>query len=146
MMHSIKPVRIQRQTLLLSYLILTTSKNINDNFGHLLGDKVIQFFAALLQKHSGKHRISARYGGEEMAMLLTNVSEQEAVELADLIRISFANSRLKKRGSAESIGQVTVSIGISMKKSTDSPNDIIERADTALYQSKENGRNQINVA
>ncbi len=120
-------------------------KNVNDNFGHLLGDKVIQFFAALLQKHSGKHHISARYGGEEMVMLLKNVSEQEAIDLADLIRTSFANSRLKKRGSNESIGQVTVSIGISMKKATDSPNDILERADAGLYQSKEKGRNQINV-
>jgi len=121
-------------------------KNINDSFGHLLGDKVIQFFAALLKKYSGEHCFSARYGGEEMALLLFNISQQEAVEIADRIRINFASSRLKKRGHDESIGQVTVSIGISMKNKNDTPSELIERADKALYQSKENGRNQINIA
>jgi len=121
-------------------------KNINDSYGHLLGDKVIQFFAALLTKHSGEHCLSARYGGEEMALLLLNTSQQKAFDIADTIRINFANSRLKKRGSDESIGQVTVSAGISMKNKSDTPSELIERADKALYQSKEKGRNQINVA
>lgn len=120
-------------------------KNINDSYGHLLGDKVIQFFADLLKKHSGEHCLAARYGGEEMALLLLNTSQQKAFDIADTIRLNFANSRLKKRGRDESIGQVTVSVGISMKTKKDSPNDIIERADKALYQSKENGRNQINI-
>ena len=125
---------------------LDNFKNINDTFGHLLGDKVLQFFAALLQKYTSSTHIAARYGGGEMVMILTNTSEQEAFDLADTIRLNFANSRLKKRGSDESIGQVTVSIGISMKKQADTPEYIIERADIALYRSKENGRNQITIA
>jgi len=124
---------------------LDNFKDINDTFGHLLGDKVIQFFAASLEKQLNPKRIAARYGGEEMAMLLEGVSEQDAIDLADIIRINFANSRLKKRGSNETIGQVTVSVGISMKKESDTPSDIINRADIALYRSKENGRNQVSV-
>jgi diguanylate cyclase len=118
-------------------------KNINDTFGHLLGDKVIQYFGKLLQKHTPENSHTARYGGEEMAMILLNVSEQEAFALAEKVRLNFANSRLKKRGSEETIGQITTSVGISMKKPVDTPADIIERADNALYSAKQNGRNRV---
>jgi len=120
-------------------------KDINDTYGHLVGDKVIQFFAELLKKYSGEDCMSARYGGEEMALLMTNTSEQKAVKIADTIRVHLANSRIKKRGHDEAIDQVTVSVGISMKNQQDIPADMIERADKALYQSKENGRNQISI-
>ncbi|PCJ30411.1 MAG: GGDEF domain-containing protein [Gammaproteobacteria bacterium] len=121
-------------------------KAINDNFGHLLGDKVIRFFASLLKKQATGLHLAARYGGEEMAMILFNLSQQEAFSIAEKVRAEFANSRLKKRGSDESIGQVTVSVGISMKRMGDSPLEMIDRADTVLFQSKKNGRNTITVA
>lgn len=120
-------------------------KRINDTYGHLLGDKVIQFFAELLKKYAGNQGISARYGGEEMALLLINVSEQDALNIAETIRSNFSNSRIKKRGHEDSIGQVTVSAGLSMKKQADVASDIVERADKALYQSKDNGRNRITI-
>ncbi len=120
-------------------------KNLNDSFGHLLGDKVIQFFASLLQKHAGEDHLAIRYGGEEMAMIMLDINQRDALKIADAVRVSFANSRLKKKGSENSIGQVTVSVGLTMLRSTDSPQDLIERADGALYLSKENGRNRISV-
>ncbi|PHS24321.1 MAG: GGDEF domain-containing protein [Methylophaga sp.] len=120
-------------------------KKINDTFGHLLGDKVIQFFASLLQKHAGDEHLAIRYGGEEMAMIMLDISQREALKIADAIRSSFANSRLKKKGSEDSIGQVTVSVGLTMLRSTDTPQELIERADAALYLSKQNGRNRISV-
>ena len=118
-------------------------KNINDSFGHLLGDKVIQYFAGLLKTNTPEGCIAARYGGEEMAMILIQQSESEAFKLAEKIRLSFASSRLKRRGRDDTIGQITVSVGISMIKPNDAPADIIERADNALYQAKESGRNQV---
>ncbi len=120
-------------------------KNINDTFGHLLGDKVIQFFASLLQKHAGNQHLAVRYGGEEMALIMLDVNQREALKISDEIRLSFANCRLKKKGSEDSIGQVTVSVGLTMLRSTDTPQTLIERADEALYLSKENGRNRISV-
>ncbi len=120
-------------------------KNLNYSFGHLLGDKVIQFFASLLQKHAGEEHLAIRYGGEEMAMIMLDINQREALKIADAVRSSFANSRLKKKGSEDSIGQVTVSVGLTMLRSTDSPQDLIGRADDALYLSKENGRNRISV-
>lgn len=76
---------------------------------------------------------------------MLNTSEKEATSLADKIRATLADSRLKKKGSDESIGQVTVSAGVSMLKENDTPISIIDRTDKALYQSKENGHNQVNV-
>ena len=137
-----------RQTAVESALVmfdLDHFKNINDTFGHLLGDKVIQFFASLLKKHAGEQHLAIRYGGEEMAMILLDINQRDALKVAESIRSTFANSRLKKKGSTDSIGQVTVSIGLSMLRSTDSPQGLIERADEALYLSKENGRNRISV-
>ena len=120
-------------------------KNLNDSYGHVLGDKVLQFFSSLLKKYAGEQHFAARYGGEEMAIIMLYTSEKEATILADKIRATLADSRLKKKGSDESIGQVTVSVGVSMLKENDTPIGIIDRTDKALYQSKENGRNQVNV-
>jgi diguanylate cyclase len=120
-------------------------KNLNDSYGHLLGDKVLKFFAEILKKYSNNIHFVARYGGEEMAMITINIAPQDVFQIAEAIRLSLANSKLKKKGSEEAIGQVTVSIGISTLVSSDTPITIIGRADQALYLSKANGRNQINV-
>lgn len=124
---------------------LDNFKNLNDTYGHLLGDNVIQFFAGILRKAAGDKHFAARYGGEEMAIILKNITQEEAIQIANSIRQKLAKSRLKRRGSDEAICQVTVSAGISMKQATDTPENMIERADIAMYKSKENGRNQVNI-
>ncbi|MFT7414594.1 MAG: diguanylate cyclase [Methylophagaceae bacterium] len=120
-------------------------KKINDTYGHVLGDKILQYFSGLLKKHAGEDHLVARYGGEEMAMILMNISLEEATSITEKISIALADSRLKKKGQEEYINQVTVSAGISMLKTEDSPSSIIDRADQALYQSKNNGRNQVTI-
>ncbi|MBD3633970.1 MAG: GGDEF domain-containing protein [Methylophaga sp.] len=121
-------------------------KRLNDSFGHLLGDKVLQYFASILNAHRDDMHIAARFGGEEMAMIFLHSSLEETFMLAEKIREKFAASRLKKKGSEESIGQVTVSVGITHLQAGDTPRDLIERADRALYQSKADGRNRVNFA
>lgn len=120
-------------------------KNINDTYGHVIGDKILQYFSRLLQKHAGEDHLVARYGGEEIAMLLMDISLEEARSITDKIRQALADSRLKKKGKDEYIEQVTVSVGLSMLQQEDSPSSIIERADKALYYSKNQGRNQVNI-
>ncbi|MFW5451870.1 MAG: diguanylate cyclase [Methylophagaceae bacterium] len=120
-------------------------KNLNDTYGHVLGDKVLQFFSSLLKKNAGTQHLAARYGGEEMAIIMIDASEQEATALANTVRLALAESRLKRKGNDESIGQVTVSVGVSMLKQDDSPTSVIDRTDKALYQSKESGRNQVTI-
>ncbi|NQZ53675.1 MAG: GGDEF domain-containing protein [Piscirickettsiaceae bacterium] len=120
-------------------------KNLNDSFGHIVGDRVLQFFSSVLMDHAGSTHIAARYGGEEMALLLFNVSQQQAIDLADSVRKKLATSHLKQKDSDDSLGQITVSAGISLLQMGDTPNSLINRADLALYKSKDNGRNQVHV-
>lgn len=119
-------------------------KRLNDTFGHVLGDKVLQYFATLLKDHCDDIHIAARYGGEEMAMIFLHSNLEESFVLAESIRQKFADSRLKKKGSDESIGQITVSVGISALQPNDTPLTLIDRADKALYKSKADGRNRVN--
>lgn len=121
-------------------------KQLNDNYGHLVGDKVLQYFSGILKKHMNDSVIAARYGGEELALILTGYDKAEAKVIADKIREELASSKLKKRGSDESIGKITVSAGISGLIPNDTPVSLIERADQALYMSKASGRNQVNVS
>ncbi len=118
-------------------------KKVNDTHGHLIGDSVLKFTGNLLKKHSQPQHFSARYGGEELAIIMPQTSIKEAAKIAEQIRIALENSRLKKRNSSESIGKITVSIGISHLKKNDVMEDLIMRADKALYQAKETGRNKV---
>ena len=121
-------------------------KQVNDRFGHLLGDRVLQFFASLLKKHcKDQPHIAARFGGEEMALIFIDTPAHKAVEVADIIRQQLANSNLKKKDSEETIGAVTVSVGLSQYQPGDTTLNIIERADVALYESKAAGRNCITL-
>lgn len=120
-------------------------KQLNDTFGHVVGDKVLQFFSSLLKDHAGSNHLAARYGGEEMVMILFDISQHQAVEIAEKIRAELADSKLKQKKNGQTLGQTTVSAGVSLFQLGDTPNSLIDRADKALYISKENGRNQVNV-
>ena len=80
-----------------------------------------------------------------MAMIMFDVSQHQAIELAEKIRAELADSKLKQKNNDQTLGQTTVSAGISLFQLGDTPNSLIDRADKALYMSKENGRNQVNV-
>jgi len=118
-------------------------KSLNDRLGHLIGDKVLQYFSSLLINHAGDNHLAARFGGEEMVMILHDVSHQQAVEIADKIRTELADSELKHKKDDQRIGRVTVSIGVSFFMAGDTPSSFLDRADKALYTAKDNGRNQI---
>ena len=127
----------------LSLLDIDHFKRVNDSFGHLVGDKVLKYVATLLKKYSAEHHYVARYGGEEMAIIMPNTTLIEAFNLIEQIRRELENSLLKYKGDTETIGKVTVSAGIASFKVRDTAYTFIERADNALYQAKETGRNKV---
>lgn len=129
--------------LCLAILDLDHFKRINDSFGHPIGDKVLKYFASLLMEHAAKNHFVARYGGEEMAMIMPDTSMSDALELAEKIRKFLETSNLKRKDNTESIGRITVSIGVAALKQNDTPETLIDRADQALYKAKESGRNQV---
>lgn len=118
-------------------------KRINDNFGHLVGDRVIRYVSALLLQVIGKDNHIARFGGEEFVIILHNETEESLCALANKVRIAMGNSKLQRKDSGETIGKITLSAGITNLITDDSVETFIERADKALYTAKQSGRNKV---
>ena len=129
----------------LSLLILDIDKfkNVNDTYGHAIGDDVIIFVADTLKKFNKESSVSCRYGGEEFVMLLPNTSLDSAVALSEQIRKSIQESVINIKDK-ESL-QITVSIGVSKVDVLNEPNieTALYRADNALYEAKDRGRNRV---
>ncbi len=135
-------VRYQEELSLILF-DLDKFKQINDTYGHQAGDKVLIESAALIQSMLRQHDVFGRYGGEEFAILLPNTQLQGAYELAERIRIAFANQVVNYK--TDSI-QATLSIGVvSYHSGIRNYDDMLTRADMALYQSKRCGRNKTTI-
>jgi diguanylate cyclase len=121
-------------------------KRINDNFGHLVGDRVIRYVAALLTQIMGPDNFIARYGGEEFVVLIKDQNIEIAFKLAEKVRTAMGNSKLQRKDSGETIGKVTLSAGIACQKDSDTVDLLIDRGDKALYEAKNTGRNKTVIA
>ena len=132
----------------LSLLILDIDhfKNINDTYGHSVGDKVIKVVADSITKYTRGKDTACRYGGEEYAVLLPETEQKGALIVAEKIRRMIETIKLKKTGSGESLSRMTISVGIASFVSGLNINDFIDKADAALYQSKNSGRNQCTIS
>lgn len=113
-------------------------KAINDQYGHIVGDHVLQLAAKELQKAIRTSDEVYRYGGEEFAVILPQTSETDARAVADRIR-QFMNTIRVHCG--ESTIAVTTSCGVAMQLPEEIPEQWLARADEALYRAKDNGRN-----
>ncbi|MBV8925515.1 MAG: GGDEF domain-containing protein [Bradyrhizobium sp.] len=118
-------------------------KSFNDSYGHLTGDQVLRLVGMSLKQTIKGQDITARYGGEEFAVVLPNTALRQALTVADHIRRAVMSKELKKKSTGEILGRVTISIGVSVLQSGDSPDTLIERADACLYAAKRNGRNRV---
>lgn len=127
----------------LAILDLDHFKKVNDTYGHQVGDNVLKFTATLLKKQVKEFHQPARYGGEEMAIIMPQTSLSQALDITESIRSTLASSQLKRKGKNETIGQITVSIGVTEFKPNDDAESLIQRADGFLYKAKESGRNKV---
>lgn len=118
-------------------------KRVNDSHGHLVGDKVIRFVARILQDSIKGKDTAARYGGEEFAIILPDTPLAGAVSLAENIRKTIETSNLVRTGNREPIGRITVSAGVAKYWRDEESKGLVERADKALYRSKNSGRNRV---
>ncbi|MEO1014788.1 MAG: GGDEF domain-containing protein [Pseudomonadota bacterium] len=116
-------------------------KRFNDKWGHQTGDQVLRLVADMMKQNVKGQDVLARYGGEEFAIILPATSRDNGVKLADRIRQAVGARALKKRRSNESMGNVTLSMGVAELRAGDTVEAIIERADKCLYQAKSDGRN-----
>ena len=121
-------------------------KRINDNHGHLFGDTVLKLVAQALKNSVSPPHLAARVGGEEFAILAPGADIKTAHALAERIRNTIAASRIRRKDSAEPIGQITLSLGVADMRRGEGAEAWFERADRALYVSKASGRNRVTLA
>jgi len=129
----------------LSLMILDIDKfkNINDTYGHNIGDEVIIFISDILRKNQRESDVICRYGGEEFVILLPETSLKNAVFVAEKIRKCIAKSMVSVGG--EESFSVSISIGVSKIDVLNESNieAALKRADDALYEAKNLGRNRV---
>jgi diguanylate cyclase (GGDEF)-like protein len=134
--------RARRHHAGLSFLMVDIDhfKQVNDGHGHLNGDAVLAELAAILSNGLRESDICARYGGEEFALILPETTESGARVLAERLRAKVASATFP--GGLK----VTISVGIAASDDPALFTQLIDRADQALYQAKQGGRNQVRVA
>ena len=121
-------------------------KSFNDNFGHQVGDQVLRLVARTLIEGVKGRDVAARYGGEEFAIILPETNLQGGVKVGDLLRKAVAGKDVVNRNTGDKLGRITLSGGVAQYLPGEKIEDLIERADAALYTAKHNGRNQIAAA
>jgi diguanylate cyclase (GGDEF)-like protein/PAS domain S-box-containing protein len=130
-----------RQAAPLSLLLVDVDhfKRINDTFGHLAGDRVLQVIATALREHVREQDVVARFGGEEFALLLPGTALAEAMVVAESLRRAC-------EGATDLPARITISIGVATHLPGESAEAIADRADQALYRAKRAGRNMVVAA
>jgi diguanylate cyclase (GGDEF)-like protein len=114
-------------------------KNINDEFGHMVGDDVLRAFAQRLREFLRSADVCARFGGEEFVVVLPETSLATAMEVGQRIRKGIAQAPLLNKPRV----QATVSIGVATMEKEQSINELFAAADAAVYLAKNEGRNQV---
>lgn len=114
----------------------------NQEYGRLIGDKVLRFVATHLQDSTKGTDLVARYGGEEFAILLPCTVLSGGLTLAEQIRTGLETQRLRRTDTEESIGKVTLSLGVAGYRHGEAPETFLQRAEDALLRAKREGRNR----
>jgi diguanylate cyclase len=126
--------------LAMAILDLDHFKRINDSYGHLAGDKVLKIVADQLRKRLRARDFIARFGGEEFVLLLPQTSPAAAAQVAEVLRAAIEACPFHFKGERVVI---TTSIGLSTFRSGERGDQVLKRADAALYRAKEQGRNRV---
>ncbi|TRO31533.1 diguanylate cyclase [Pseudomonas putida] len=126
--------------LAMAILDLDHFKRINDNYGHLAGDKVLKIVADQLRKRLRGRDFIARFGGEEFVLLLPQTTPAVAAQMAEVLRATVEACPFHFKGERVVI---TTSIGLGAFRSGERSDQVLKRADAALYRAKDQGRNRV---
>jgi diguanylate cyclase (GGDEF)-like protein/PAS domain S-box-containing protein len=126
----------------LLYIDLDQFKIVNDTLGHSSGDRLLVTLAGMLQRNVREQDLLARLGGDEFGLLLADVAPEQAMAIADKLRVEISEFRYSEGNQAFNIG---ASIGIAMIGGDAPPDDVLSQADIACYQAKSHGRNRVEL-
>ena len=118
-------------------------KQFNDRFGHMVGDRVLGLVGKQLNAAARVGVSVYRYGGEEFALIFCGGGFEQAVQFVENLRTTIGNLVLRDTRSGERLSGITVSIGIAARHRGETAEQLLGRADTALYRAKESGRNRV---
>ena len=136
--------RREGQPFSILFIDIDNLKNINDQFGHGAGDKAVKQVAKILQNEVRIYDLAARFGGDEFVMLLCNVDKLRAIQVAERIRAMAEQTPIS---SDQHTIYIRLSLGVADANPQDSQLDhVLQRADAALYQAKNDGRNRVSVS
>lgn len=121
-------------------------KAFNDNYGHQIGDQVLRLVGKTLFDGVKGRDMVARFGGEEFAMILPDTPLEIAVKLSKMLCKDVASKEVVNRNTNTKMGRITLSGGIAEFIHGETAEDIISRADAALYRAKQSGRNLVEIA
>ena len=139
--------RQKRNRFTLVMLDVDFFKKVNDIYGHPAGDMALRHLANCLRESTRLEDVVGRYGGEEFAIMLRNIPPPEARDTAERLRQTVEKSSFRAaQGEAEVEIKITVSLGVATWKPEESLEELLARADAALYQAKHGGRNQVVTA
>jgi diguanylate cyclase (GGDEF)-like protein len=136
--------RRYRKKMSLIMIDIDDFKLFNDTYGHLAGDKALSEVAATIRKSVRDIDFVARYGGEEFALILPEINAKNGLIVAEKIR-KAVEARTYATDETQSKGTMTISCGVTDNSDAKGPDDLIERADRALYWVKKHGRNLVRV-
>jgi diguanylate cyclase len=121
-------------------------KQFNDQYGHPLGDRVLQHVGQVLRGALPAHAFAGRYGGEEFCVVLEGcVDLASARVFAEQLRLKVQSLRIKARGTDTVLDTITASFGVAFAEPGDNLESLVTRADDGLYEAKRNGRNQVHA-
>ena len=118
-------------------------KRFNDEFGHEVGDQVLKLIAKVLCERLREGDLPARYGGEELVVVLPGADLRIASEVAERIRRAVFEGQIIRRSTGEKLPGITISVGVAQFRGGEPLADLIDRCDRALYLAKKSGRNRV---
>lgn len=117
-------------------------KKVNDTFGHIVGDSALRYVSKLLKEETKGRDCIARIGGEEFSIILPDTSYENAIKVADNIRLKIASKTLSVKGQKQPL-KLTISSGVAIYQKDEDIDTLFQRADEALYLAKNSGRNRV---
>ena len=129
--------RYQGREMSMIIIDIDNFKSINDTYGHDVGDEILKELAEILTKLSRNSDVVSRWGGEEFALNLTHTAIEDALFVAEKLRATI------ERHTFSNNLKITCSFGVSQFRTTDKANDLFKRADKALYEAKNTGKNKV---